>query len=188
MLRVAFSAKAGSRKTEASKYVSEMLGVGNSINVKFADPLYDLMYLTQDYLGVPRHKDGKFLQLIGTEWGRDKDSLLWVNKFKSTVKDIGDSKIIICDDVRMMNELEAVKDLGFFTIRINRADELRKEFLVGRNTSHKSENDLDGKEELFDWVIENNTNDIKYFRNQVRLAIMTALSKKQVGIYAENHA
>ena len=85
----------------------------------------------------------------------------------------------------MENELELVKELGFFTIRINRPEELRSQYLVGRNTSHKSEIELDDKENLFDFVIENNSDSVKIFKNQVRLAIMTALSKRQVGIYAD---
>ena len=185
MLRIAFSAKAGSGKSEAVKTASEMLGIGNSVIVKFADPLYDLMHLVQDYMGMDRHKDGKFLQLIGTDWGRDKDPQIWTNKFKEKVDQIGFQQIILCDDVRMENELELVKELGFFTIRINRPEELRSQYLVGRNTSHKSEIELDDKESLFDFVIENNSDSVKIFKNQVRLAIMTALSKRQVGIYAD---
>jgi dephospho-CoA kinase len=170
-LRIAFSAKAGSGKSEAIKIIKETLPANEIINVKFADDLYSIMYLVQDHLGIERHKDGKFLQIIGTEWGRNKDKNLWINRFKEKVERISKENpnaIIVCDDVRMVNEFFCTQNLGFTMIRINRDLSLRESSLVGRNTNHSSETEQDIiPDESFDYVINNNGS-IRHLSSQIR--------------------
>jgi dephospho-CoA kinase len=159
-MRLAFSAKAGSGKSEAMKIIKELLPGNQIVNVKFADDLYDIMYMIQDHLGMKRHKDGKFLQLIGTSWGRELDKNIWVNRFKDKINKISKESpnaVIICDDVRMVNEFFCTQNEGFTMIRINRDLDLRKASLVGRDVNHPSETEQDIiPDESFDYVVNNN--------------------------------
>lgn len=98
------------------------------VKLSFAKPLYDIMYYAQDLCNIPRYKDRKFLQLIGTEWAREKDPNIWVNCMKKEVEG-NPSKHIIVTDLRFKNEFEFCRDNGFLNIRIVRDKALRDEQL-----------------------------------------------------------
>lgn len=159
-IRLAFSAKAGSGKSKAIQLIRENLYSPKFINVKFADDLYEIMHLVQDHLGMQRHKDGRFLQLIGSEWGRSKDKDIWVNRFKDKIDKISKENpdcVIVCDDVRMVNEFFCAQNLGFTMIRIKRNLDLRQSSLLNRDCNHPSETEQDLiPDESFDHVIYNN--------------------------------
>ena len=53
-LRIAFAAKQRSGKDAAAEFI---LRFHQGSIKKFADPLYDLMYMIQDRLGLPKEKD-----------------------------------------------------------------------------------------------------------------------------------
>ena len=166
-LKLAFSGKAGSGKTECVTILQELVPVTKNeyfTVLKFAEELYQIMYMVQDHLGIERHKDGRFLQLIGSEWGRKKDINLWVNKFKERYHHLNNQLstasagvVMVCDDVRMVNEFFCVQNLGFTTIRIVRDQEKRKESLGDRELTHSSEMEQELiPDEAFDYVIYNN--------------------------------
>ena len=167
-LKLAFSGKAGSGKTECVNILRELVPVARPEHftvLKFADDLYQIMYLVQDYLGVERHKDGRFLQLIGSEWGRKKDINLWIRTFKERYHRLSEHLVtekdtavaIVCDDVRMVNEFFCVQGLGFTTVRLVRDQEKRKESLGDRELTHSSEMEQELiPDEAFDYIIHNN--------------------------------
>lgn len=176
VVKIAFSGKAGSGKSLAIETLKEVSG--NIKSIKFADDLYQIMFMVQDYLGLENHKDGKFLQILGTEWGRNKDKNLWVNKFQRNLEEkaVGAS-LIVCDDVRMGNEFDCVKKNKFFTVRIKRNSENREESLIGRDPNHPSEVEMDQiPDSCFDMVI-NNIHDLQEFRNQVLRAYYRAKAR-----------
>lgn len=149
-LRIAFAAKQRSGKDLAAEFILKFYP--GDVR-KFADPLYRLMYETQEFLGLPKEKDRLFLQLIGTDWGRAKDPNIWVNTLFSTL-DLNSDKNIIITDARFLNEFEALKANGFILVKIESSDELRKQ-RGATLMSHASEVDMDLYTD-YDYVIENN--------------------------------
>jgi hypothetical protein len=120
------------------------------------------------------------LQLLGTECGREIiHPNIWVNALFVDYKVIGDNLLEgeirkvrdedliypnwIITDMRFPNELEAVKDRGGITIRVNRFMKTQKgmpknrrgNYMVSQPTdNHPSETALDNAE--FDYMIDNN--------------------------------
>lgn len=88
----------------------------------------------------------QFMQLLGTEVGRNLHQNIWVNSTFSNYTE--DSKWII-SDVRFKNEAEAIKEKNGLLIRINRKG-------YENTGDHASETALDSYTE-FDYVIENDS-------------------------------
>jgi hypothetical protein len=167
---VGISGKQGSGKTTLAK---SLISKYSGIHLKFADPLYKMHEAIRgvlkefDYEMKP--KDGKLLQLLGTEWGRNTlGQSIWcsltANKIVNTVLEIDkwDKAFIVVDDARFENELDLFKalkeihpDWNVLTIRLEcpetqregRADDWRPA------TDHPSEVGLDGRLKDFDLVI-----------------------------------
>lgn len=181
---IELSGRQGSGKTTTSNLLkdwAEKNGV-KFYGVKFADTLYAMHDAVRTValergIDMPK-KDGKLLQLLGTEWGRaNYGENIWVNSAKATIEGIlneeklteeafkkhtfdtapvSEPKImIVIDDCRFPNELEAFKK-DFLTVRLTADRDARK----GRADSwrdaenHQSETALDGMEEQFDLLLD----------------------------------
>ena len=120
----------------------------------------------------------EFLQKLGTEAMRDGlHKNVWINalfadykrglelvksdnpKYDLKAEEVGEYPNWLITDMRFPNEMDAVKDKGGITIRVNRPKP-REVFLMNANTvidtrvpEHPSETALDNAE--FDYVIEN---------------------------------
>lgn len=101
--------------------------------ISFADPIKRMLRelgLTQaqlygdeksvpcDLLGgqTPRYA----MQTLGTEWGREtlhKD--LWVRQFLKAVEE-SNSLVVVCDDVRFISEIQAIRESGGYLIEVRR--------------------------------------------------------------------
>ena len=151
-LRIAFAAKQRSGKDAAAEFI---LKFNKGSIRKFADPLYDLMYMIQDRLGLPKEKDRLLLQVLGTDWGRQKNPNIWLDTlFNDIEKDKNTREAIIITDARFVNEFEACKKHGFILVKISATDEVR--LARGADTRHHaSEVDID-EYTAYDYVIENN--------------------------------
>jgi hypothetical protein len=150
------SGKQGSGKSTLTTNLTVQLKAAgyHVLGLKFADPLYRmhdrvLGVLSEEYeMEVPK-KDGKLLQLLGTEWGRQvHGENVWVNLAK---RKIGlfmdgpeqDKRIAIIDDCRFKNELFGFPEA--FKVRLTCGREVRKVRAdAWRDTeNHQSEIDLD---------------------------------------------
>ena len=150
-MRIAFIGKMRSGKDTAATFIKSEYG-GEVL--KFADPLYEMMKSVYSIARLPYQKDRRFLQLIGTEWGRNINENLWVDLFEKRVEEVSEKiSNIYCTDVRFPNELERIQKLEFITIKIISPDEFCKE-RGATNTSHESERYID--ELKADVIIENN--------------------------------
>ena len=141
IMRVAFIGKMRSGKDTAAEFLLER---SRAAIIKFADPLYDMqeaIYTIADLPYDENTKDRRLLQLLGTEWGREKDPDLWLNIFEKTVNSCKNLNII-CTDCRFPNELALVKRLGFTTVKIITKDEIRMA-RGATNTNHESERHID---------------------------------------------
>ena len=157
-MKIAFGYKMRSGKDTSVKYLMDKYG-GEKIS--FSKFVYDIMYYAQSVCGLKTEKDRKFLQWIGTEWGRQQNSDLWINL---TMKDIVDTyknenTNLYCADVRFINEFQRLKEDGWIMIKINRK--------MVETSSHISECELDALKDIeWNFVIENDGS-LKKLRNKL---------------------
>jgi len=146
-IKIAFHGKMGTGKDTAVDY---LINKYKGEKITFAQPLYDILHYAQSVCGFKKQKDRKFLQFIGTEWGREIDSEIWVKICVERSKKLEGN--IYNNDCRFENELKALKDIGFTCVKIKRQNCHHKRVGNGK-TEHLSEKGLD--DNLFDFVIEN---------------------------------
>jgi RecA/RadA recombinase len=137
--------------------------------MNFADPLYAIHDFARNY--VCRHvpldlhrKDGRLLQLLGTEWGRGTlGDDIWIKTLKSKIENLqkvyrGDTvseKLVIVGDCRFRNEFDAFPEA--LRVRLVADKDVRQVRCTSwRDTDqHQSEIDLDqyAAEGKFDLLI-----------------------------------
>jgi hypothetical protein len=137
---IALTGQMGSGKSTALDIIKSRK---EAMYVKFAQPLYDLQTTIYNELGLDlnsvKGKDRRLLQVLGTDWGRDKDPNIWVNAWQKKVLNLGGLGYdVITDDCRFINEAEKIKEMGGIIIKIQGPQ--RGEFITG--TSHASEADI----------------------------------------------
>lgn len=151
-MKIAFGYKMGTGKDVCVKYLINKYG---GMQIRFADAIYDILNYAQKRCGLEYKKDRKFLQLIGTEWGRSIDNDIWV---KLALKNQEKDSNIYCSDLRFKNEFNALKSDGFIMVKLNRYKVNQNRKGNGSNI-HISENDLDEyTDDKWDYVISNNGN------------------------------
>lgn len=166
-LVILISGKQGSGKTTLR---NGLIGYyPGSIGSRFSDPIYEMHHAIRDvaaWYDIPfEKKEGRLLQLLGDEWGRQvKGSDIWVNVLKDRVGMlVNHSPVnqIIVDDLRYRNEFDAFEPNNAYDvikIRLFATEHARKHRAAGWRvtTNHASETDLDGYEQQnkFDLVID----------------------------------
>jgi hypothetical protein len=151
-MKIAFGCKQRSGKDTAADY---LISKHSGMKLSFANPLYEILRHVQNKLGFSIEKDRKFMQFIGTEWARDKDPDVFINIL---LKELGfcedahncDLYSFFVTDVRFPNEFKALKDNGFYMVKVHRpcGSELLEE--------HSSEMSLDSlPEEEWNAVVVN---------------------------------
>ncbi len=130
-LHFAFGCQARVGKDTACEYLKEQYG---GVVYHFSDPLYQILHHAQDVCGFPQVKDVKFLQWVGTEWGRTQKESVWVD---ATLTRVPSDQNCFIGDLRFPNEIQALRDAGFLCVRITRTDRP-----IDRNAKHTSETAL----------------------------------------------
>lgn len=174
---ILISGKQGSGKTTLAKNLVERLG---AIHLKFADPLYEIheaIRKVADKWQIPfDQKEGRLLQLLGTEWGRAcKGENVWCDALFNKVSVLEDNNIIIIDDCRFKNEFYRFKDIAV-TIRLvaNENDRRKRADSFRDDTNHPSEIDLDDiPDEQFDLTIDTGI----FQKDKTLLAVLTLLNE-----------
>jgi len=193
-----FSGKMGTGKNYiAEKLFKAMLPVKNTLVMALADH-FKVECIAKD--GVEYHrvfgeKDQEsrdMLQKRGTEEGRNvygKD--IWINTLETWIRrhhETGLERVIITD-LRYQNEVEWLKKMGGMTFRVVapernltrlRAEVGDDEERMKRIANHNSEIELDGREDLFDFVIQNDYSDQPKVANQIRDIIRQVIYKDPV--------
>lgn len=106
---------------------------------------------------APLGKHPKLLQWWGTEYRRAQEPTYWVKQWKAGINPKAD--IVLATDMRFTNEAEAVKQVGGFTINVNRLNADGTPFVdPSRDKNHASETQLDGYN--FDYRITVKTGDL----------------------------
>lgn len=168
IIRVGFAGKQGSGKTTCAEMLENILrndGEGQvaSINLKFADPIYECLRVLHRWDDVgyekPREFMQKFADICRLEFGDDVFELLFEEKYFTAEMscDVIKAKriIISVDDVRHENEAILLKHLGFYVIGIECPDEIRSKRIRILNSQHRSETELDDLDEFCDMKITN---------------------------------
>jgi len=120
---------AGVGKSTASDALINLTFMATEV-IPFAGPLKDLAVEFFGWDGVKDARGRKLLQTLGTDVGREWDPDFWVSKWKKAVE-ASLASIIIADDVRFQNEVNAIRDMGGTVVR------LRNE--RGQRLDHSSE-------------------------------------------------
>lgn len=142
-LRIAFGHRARTGKDEACKYLSEKYG---GTTLAFSDPLYNILYYAQRVCNFPLQKDRKFLQWVGTDWGRHNDENVWAKILVNKIDRYSRNTNIYVSDLRFKNEMKLLKKEGFVCVRLDRN--------IGK-LKHISEDSLDSFKD-WDYIIKNN--------------------------------
>jgi hypothetical protein len=114
-MKVAFAGKMGAGKDTAVEYLINKLG---GTQISFASPIYDIMHYAQKRCGFPMEKDRQFLQYVGTDWARNKESNVWIRIAIESTPPSGQNTFI--SDLRFPNEFEALKKEGWTCVKLVR--------------------------------------------------------------------
>lgn len=192
MIKIGISGKMRSGKgTAAAAITARLAEYGYRPRIlSLATPLKDLVRR-----GLGR-EDREALQTFGTDivrkgcqqyFGTEK---IWVNYLISTANSLQDAAMadaFVCDDVRFVDEAETLKKDGWVLVRIvvpedvqlNRPQDPLKGDIKAPALTHESETALDGKEDIFDIIVDGNK-DIDSFRITME-AIVDAIIEKVTG-------
>jgi len=154
-MKIAFGYKISSGKDTCVDYLIQKYG---GKKYSFSKYLYDILYYAQNICNFNKEKDRKFLQWIGTEWGRNIDKDVWIKLFLKDVKKDENNGVtnFFCSDVRFLNEFESLKKDGWICVKLNRYIE-NDERIGSGNEKHISEYELDSlADDKWDFVINNN--------------------------------
>jgi len=112
-------------KSYVAKYILEMAeeeGLLAAV-VSFATPLKELCKREFGWDGKKDEKGRRLLQVVGTDAGRGYDENIWVRKWVEHVKSLYNMDVILSDDMRFQNEVDAIEELGGTTCRVIRIEE-----------------------------------------------------------------
>lgn len=104
--------------------------------------LKDYAYEPYDY----ETKDGDLLQLLGTEWGRKKDSQIWVKLLLNQLRMLPPDSMVTVEDCRFENEFDAFMNVpGVISVRLeaSRATRMARAEMWRKVEDHASEVGLD---------------------------------------------
>jgi hypothetical protein len=171
-MKIAFGYKISSGKDTCVDLLIKKYG---GKKYSFSKYLYDILNYAQSICNFDNKKDRKFLQWIGTEWGRNIDKDVWVKLFLKDIKNDENNGIknFFCSDLRFLNEFENLKKDGWFCIKIIRNIE-KDERLGNGYENHISEYELDLlSNDKWDFIIDNNGNldDLEKILNEIILKI-----------------
>jgi hypothetical protein len=168
-MKIAFGYKMGAGKDEAVSYLIRKVG---GKHISFASPIYDIMKYAQTRCGFKLEKDRKFLQYIGTEWGRSKEDKIWIRLALEESENNGNTFL---SDLRYPNELEALKSEGWTCVKLIRS---HQEDRKGTGDHiHTSETALDNiPDEEWDYIIHNDGT-LKEFYDKLYIMIYEKFGK-----------
>lgn len=161
MVTIVVSSKQGGGKSTLCKKLREHFekeGKRPFFSLRFAEPLYrmhdairsilrDYKYDNYDY----DNKDGRLLQLLGTEWGRSQDQQRWVTLLQNQIRMLPSDAVAAIEDCRFENEFDSFTGMpGVLKVRLECNRQTRKfrcETTAGSNwrtdEHHASEVGLD---------------------------------------------
>lgn len=160
MVIILISGKQGSGKTTLAKHLENRYGfednrpTGKFHRLRFAQPLYEMHNACRAILSKYNFeaydydvKDGKLLQLLGTEWGRNSiHQQIWVLLLNNQLRALPKDSIVTVEDCRFENEFDAFNSVpNVIRVRLEASRQTRMQraenWRVDEN--HASETSLD---------------------------------------------
>lgn len=166
----------GAGKTTLADHLVSVLP--NATRLSFADPMRALVKGVMDAVAVveldlPNPDLRTLYQLIGTEWGRNIDDLLWVKHAQKKARQSSFDYVIV-DDMRFRNEFDAFPDA--IRIRLECPAEIRqKRAKYWGNPDHPSENDLNSYHDKYDAIFDS-SGDVKESHLRIQNWLHTQLT------------
>lgn len=170
---IAFTGLAGSGKTTVADYVVSEHGFKkhnfkDALVFEMLDRLPDVLKELKKHYSMTLDKLFKekppimraLMQNYGTEVRRGDGPNYWVDRWKES---LGEGNYVV-DDVRFVNEAEAVQDKGGIIVRVSRPDS-------SSNSTHTSETEQNQIEP--DFTIISNTGDLEGLYKQIESVIHT---------------
>lgn len=120
-MRIAFGCTSQVGKDTACEILKEIYG---GVRLSFAAPVYSAAAVVQKHLGLPIRKDRNLLIAIG-EHARQENPNFWVDLLSQSImqeEEKNPEVSIFVSDLRMPNEAEALRELGFILVRIIKPD------------------------------------------------------------------
>ena len=161
------SGKARSGKDTVADIIKDYYADKNTITISFGHYIKDYAKRVSDWDGSENTKPRELLQQLGIELIKNKiDNKLFINRIFEDIEVFSYFyDIIIVDDVRLVDEIELLKEKfkDSITIRV-----LRQNYdngLTPNQNNHLTETNLDNYTN-FDYIIENN-NDYESFKEEV---------------------
>ncbi len=150
------SGKARSGKGEVSKIISDYYKDKKSIIISFGHYIKDYAKRVSDWNGDEDTKPRELLQQLGIELIKNKiNDKLFIRRIREDIEVFSYFyDIIIVNDARLLDEIEALKNSYYDTtfIRVKSKEENN---LTTSQKNHITETSLDNYK-YFDYVIENN--------------------------------
>ena len=170
-MNIGIIGKLGSGKTTAANYLVSQYGY---IKHSLADPMREIV---SNIFGIQDKTDPRYreiMQLLGTDWFRSYDRDVWVNYLKHQIDQR--KQPVVCDDVRFLNEAEAMLEWGWKLIYIMCPSDIRIARSLARDGTfdpkcleHESEMQIDLIYDLLhhDLVIIDGSRSIKYLTRKL---------------------
>jgi dephospho-CoA kinase len=186
--KIAIAGKMGSGKTTLAQMLSEQHTSPSvrlySFATKVKDTALELGLISKKDLKEKNSTTREILQELG-QGIRNIGKDVWINYLleimetdEAQVKINKGNLLQIVDDVRYINEFEALVEGGFYMVRLVTADCYRFERINSKNyylTEHASETSLDSNSLLWDTVISNNkTKEELYEKSRLIYKIATS--------------
>jgi|GEM_PF-2963930 len=169
MIKIAFAGPQQAGKTTAALQILEKFRNKAPVNIKFADPIYEVLNIFEST------KNRYFMQDFGSlaryHFGDTIFDKIFVDSINLATN--ANVKVITCDDIRREHELYTAKNLGFFTIYIDAETDIRKRRAQKQNLQfrekHISETEVPALAEYCDKIIDN-SGTIEQFSYNIFLA------------------
>ena len=149
MILISLSGKKHSGKTTVAELISKHVNHDCEI-VGWADALKDEVCkatgVSRIELEIKKENFRLILQGWGTDFRRKQDPNYWIKPVSNRMLSC-DKSLFIVHDTRFTNELQYIKDVGGYCVRVVRPSDSQRD-------NHASETELDGN--TFDRVIVNN--------------------------------
>jgi len=142
-VRIAFSGKMQVGKTTSANYLVKKYGF---VKLSFAGKLKEIAHDLFPEQFEKGEKPHKLLQDLGIKM-REIDEDVWARYVIRKVDSLPKESNVAIDDLRFLNEYKAVKNAGFFVVRIMR------DVPPSPLSNHQSETEVERMP--FDWVIYN---------------------------------
>lgn len=146
VVKIALCGKMRSGKDTVANFLCENHGFKG---FRFSEGIWDTIRLLFPHIYARQEKPRKLLQDIGQKL-REVAPDVWVNYTFNKIEEVGANRVVVTD-LRQPNEYHALKEQGFFIVRVSAEDGIRLNRILTENDNfdiqdlyHETERHVDG--------------------------------------------